>query len=1251
MGKHMKERPVSYSRFFSLTLLSGIAGLASVVAILVTSLANEYREADKNVRTEVENISRLLEDHTLGDIEKVDLMLRDLQGHIRPGDMRLTRNSGSLRATDLHALLKSHLETVPEVSVLNLTNAKGEHIHSSVSPLPHIDISDRSHFIRQRDNPNEGLVISPPLVSRTTGKWTLALTRRLNFEDGSFAGVAVAMMDMEHFQNLFHSLDLGPHGSVALYDKEFHLAARFPPSEKDVGKTIHRLTVQNYLDKGLKQGIYHAKSSVDGIDRIYSFRQVRDLPLLVSVGIAEEDYLATWYRHIWQYSLGAIIFSLVVIVFWLRQRRVEEALRQDEERFRHMLETSPIAVRIASSAGRKVLFSNRRYAELIESPPDQIAGVEPRLYYSHPQDFDDVLQSLSRNESITNKQVELLIPGGKLKWTLASYSNVKYGNDSAILGWFYDITERKAAEDAMHKSNIELSLFRKLLDNSNDAIEVLEPGTMRFLDMNETECRELGYSREELLSMCVYDVDIGFTLDTAQLIEQQVRQTGSVRFDSIHRRKDGSTFPVEISVKLIEVDKPYLLSIARDITERKRLELEKEQYFKFFNLSINPMCIADPYGCFKQVNPAFVKLTGYSENELIAKPFLDFVLQEDRQKTADEMKLQVGVRPTMQFDNRYRCKDGKVIHLSWMAYYDRNDDITYATAIDITERRKVEAELRIAATAFESQEGMQISDAQNTILRVNNAFTEITGYNAADAIGKNPRFLDSGKHDAAFFAAVRECIDSTGTWDGEIKYKRKNGEIFPAYINITSVKDNNGTIANYVTTFTDISIKSEAAEKIKNLAFYDPLTNLPNRRLLIDRLHQAFASSARSSLEGAVLFIDLDNFKDINDTLGHDIGDLLLQQTAQRLKSCIREGDTVARLGGDEFVVMLEELSEQPIEAATQTKAVGDKILAVLNQPYQLATHEYRSTSSIGATLFSDHHQSSEELLKRADIAMYHAKKSGRNVMRFFNQKMQDVINARTALESELRKALENGQFRLYYQIQVDSSDHPFGAEALIRWVHPERGLISPDQFIQHAEETGLILPIGQWVLETACIQLKAWEQDALTRDLVLSVNVSARQFHQMDFVAQVRATVSRHAIIPARLKLELTESMLLEKVEEIIANMNALKTMGIRFSLDDFGTGYSSLQYLKQLPLNQLKIDQSFVRDIATNDSDKAIVRTIIAMANSFKLDVIAEGVETEEQQQVLMGKGCTHYQGYLFGKPLPLEQFEALLKLGTLK
>jgi diguanylate cyclase (GGDEF)-like protein/PAS domain S-box-containing protein len=559
---------------------------------------------------------------------------------------------------------------------------------------------------------------------------------------------------------------------------------------------------------------------------------------------------------------------------------------------------------------------------------------------------------------------------------------------------------------------------------------------------------------------------------------------------------------------------------------------------------------------------------------------------------------------------------------------------------------RVDDQLRIAATAFESQDGIMITDAHSVILRVNRAFTNITGYTPEEIAGKSPRILSAGRQDANFYAAMHESLNSTGLWEGEIWNRRKSGEIYPEYLRITAVKNPDGVVTNYVGTFSDITKSKEAEAKINHLAFYDSLTLLPNRRLLLDRLQHALTSCTRSGRRGALLLIDLDNFKTLNDTLGHHIGDLLLQRTAERLESCVREGDTVARLGGDEFIVMLEDLSVESLEAAAQTEGIGNKILASLNETFQLGTHEYRITSSIGAAIFSDHCESRDELLKQTDIALYQAKDAGRNALRFFDPKIQTGIVARAQLENELRIALDTRQFQLFYQIQVDNAQRPLGAEALIRWQHPEHGLVLPVQFIPLAEKTGLMLQIGLWVLDTACLQIKAWEQNALTRDLVLAINISPRQFRQPDFVAQVQAAVQRHAINPRLLKLELTESLLLDNVAETIASMEALKKLGIQYSLDDFGTGYSSLQYLKQLPLDQIKIDQSFIQDLGNNSSDKAIVRTIIAMAKSLNLDIIAEGVETDEQRQLLLNKGCNHYQGYLFGKPVPIEQFNAILK-----
>ncbi len=659
------------------------------------------------------------------------------------------------------------------------------------------------------------------------------------------------------------------------------------------------------------------------------------------------------------------------------------------------------------------------------------------------------------------------------------------------------------------------------------------------------------------------------------------------------------------------------------------------------------MLIAEMSGAIVYANERMTEITGYENFELLSLHIEQLIVPEEFKKIDDIHSAVFTGTEAGVYETTLVCKDRTrlSVEVSNALTTWAGEMVDLLIVRDISERKQAETELRIASVAFESKESMVITNAEGVILRVNKAFTDSTGYTAEEAMGL-PRLFNTDPHSSDFNHEMWETLQRTGTWRGEVWDRRKNGEEYPKLLTISAVKGNNGVITNYVGTHTDITERKAAEEKIQNLAFYDPLTNLPNRRLLMDRLQQAVVSRARRGNEGALLFIDLDNFKTLNDTLGHDIGDLLLQQIAQRLQSCIRKGDTVARLGGDEFVVILEDLSEYALEAAAQTKTICEKILTTVSQPYRLATHEHRSTSSIGATLFSGHHQAIEELLKQADIAMYQAKNAGRNTYRFFDPQTQSSIKARASLEGELRKALDTQQFQLYYQIQVDNSNRPLGAEALIRWLHPERGLVLPLQFIPLAEETGLIRPIGQWVLETACAQLKTWQQAALTRELVLSVNVSANQFLQPDFVAQVHTMVQRYAINPRLLKLELTESMMLTNIEDTIATMNALKKIGVHFSLDDFGTGYSSLQYLKRLPLDQLKVDRSFVSDIVIDSGDNAIVRTIIAMAQSLNLSVIAEGVETEEQRQLLLSSGCTNYQGYLFSKPVPIDQFETLLR-----
>jgi diguanylate cyclase (GGDEF)-like protein/PAS domain S-box-containing protein len=560
--------------------------------------------------------------------------------------------------------------------------------------------------------------------------------------------------------------------------------------------------------------------------------------------------------------------------------------------------------------------------------------------------------------------------------------------------------------------------------------------------------------------------------------------------------------------------------------------------------------------------------------------------------------------------------------------------------VDITKQKQAEEQLRLAATTFESQQGIMITDKNFKILQVNKAFTEITGYAQEEVLGKNPRILSSGLHDKVYFQDFWKQLTTNGRFEGEVLNRRKNGEIYPEWQTITAVKNDTGEVSHYVSVFSDITEKKDAEGKIHAMAFYDPLTKLPNRRLLLDRFDQELSTAKRHKQFGAVIFLDLDHFKLLNDSQGHLIGDELLIQVANRLISVLREEDTPARLGGDEFVVLLHANSESLSTVADQAWVVADKIKVKLNEPFMLNQYQHQLSTSIGITLFPDNDKNPAMILQQADTAMYRSKASGRNAISFFHPSMQEAADLRLNLEQDLRNAIDNGRFMLCYQPQVDASGTVINAEALIRWEHQAKGTLFPMDFIPIAEESNLILGIGRWVFLEACNQIKAW-QDAGINPPRISVNVSSRQFRQNDFVDQVKYAIDSSRIAAHQLGIELTESVMIVNINDSIAKMKALKALGISISVDDFGTGYSSLIYLKQLPIDALKIDQGFVRDILTDANDAVIVETIIIMAQHLNLSVVAEGVETAEQLALLKQQGCLAFQGYYFSRPLPATDY----------
>ncbi|KRD55783.1 diguanylate cyclase [Acidovorax sp. Root275] len=700
------------------------------------------------------------------------------------------------------------------------------------------------------------------------------------------------------------------------------------------------------------------------------------------------------------------------------------------------------------------------------------------------------------------------------------------------------------------------------------------------------------------------------------------------------------------------------LALARaQASDEARHESEERFHALFNQASVGVALLDTSTGQFLRANQRYCDIVGYSPEEMRALQVQALIHPDDLETDAQHLeRLKKGDVPEYRLEKRYLHKNGQVVWVdltvSPMWVPGAKPDHHIAVVQDITARKRMEDTLRsnehrLRGILEHLPMGLCLVQPDGRISFRNARYVQICGYTAEDVPDVETwwqRAYPDEAERAAVHGAWRRAAQQALAGDGVIaasEYTIRCADGTRRPVEVSGVVVEGG----HLVTMQDLSQRKAAEEEINYLAYYDPLTRLPNRRLLMDRLQQALATSARHQRSGALLLLDLDNFKTLNETRGHDSGDNLLLQVAHRLRSCVHEDDTVARQGGDEFVVVLEDLGDNPEDAAARSEEVGQRILTALREPYLLNGAAHHSSLSMGVTIFSGMRETVDELLKRADLALYQAKNAGRDTLRFYDPQMQAAVSARAALELDMRIGLAQGQFELYYQPQIDRG-RITGAEALLRWRHPRDGFVSPAHFIPLAEETGLILPLGEWVLQAACAQLARWAQHPDLAVLGMAVNVSPRQFHQSGFVAQVLAALASSGAQGPQLKLEMTEGLLLQDVEDTIEKMGQLKGYGVGFSLDDFGTGYSSLAYLKRLPLDQLKIDQSFVRDVLTDPNDAAIARTVVALGTSLGLRVIAEGVETEAQREFLERHNCHAWQGYLFSPPVPVAEFEALVR-----
>jgi diguanylate cyclase (GGDEF)-like protein/PAS domain S-box-containing protein len=867
---------------------------------------------------------------------------------------------------------------------------------------------------------------------------------------------------------------------------------------------------------------------------------------------------------------------------------------------------------------------------------------------------DQLLQSVASGQDSYQFECRLLLPDAKL--CLVSMIGERYnenvsGTPRTMIGIARDITRRRKAEQALEESEQRL---RQLFDHAVDGIFISHHDG-KNIDVNPSACHMMGYSRDELLDRNIRELvresDTERLLAVRKYLLQNPNQFHIAEWAV--KRSNGEYIDTEVSSRILPDGR--WLSVVRDISERKRTQMELERYAaEIRDLYDNAPCGYHSLNRDKliiQINQTELAWLGYTREELIGKKKLTELMTDENQKKFHVNFLRLmneGLVRDLEFE--LIRKDGTILPvlLSASATFDDQGNFvkSRATVFDMTEMAEAQKKLRQAAAVFEhTNDAIVITNADRTIVAVNNAFSAITGYRPEEVLGKNPRLLKAERQGDEFYRDIWHSLDLTGKWQGEVWDRRKSGALFPAWESITAVKDHSGKVTDYIAVFSDITTIKESEEKLIELAHHDPLTGLPNRLLFNDRMAQAIAHAKRHHARAALLLLDLDRFKFINDTLGHAAGDRILQVVGTRLKTAIREEDTVARLGGDEFAIIFTRLDHTDDAAL-----LAQKLIRLVSEPIHLSDQALTVSTSIGIGIYPDDAPDPEALSKAADMAMYGAKDKGRNTYAFHTLEMTRATTETLTVDRDLRKAIERNELVLFYQPKVNlSNGRIVGIEALVRWNSPVRGLQLPGRFIQVAEETDLIELIGDWVFDAACTQIKKWYMADLS-PVRLAINVSARQIRKPNFVDEMRKRIlACYPLDGFGLDLEITESVL-QTAPEIVDALKELKSLGIKIAIDDFGTGYSSLNSLKHLPIDVLKIDQSFIHGIPGDSDDKAISSAIIAMGHSLNMSVIAEGIETQEQLQFIMEQHCDEAQGFLFFPPLPVEECEHFLRSGNM-
>ncbi len=962
------------------------------------------------------------------------------------------------------------------------------------------------------------------------------------------------------------------------------------------------------------------------------------------------------WRELLLFGLPGLLALMVIIAAITRINRrlrneistrkaLERELRSSEQHFRSLVE-SLSAVAWEASPGESTYSYVSPHAEKLLGYPLQ-DWLQPgfRRRAVHPDDLDQALRHVARQHQDPDdliSEYRMIAADGACIWIRDLSSHLRLGERSSIRGLMIDITEAKQTEQALRLSEQK---FASVFQQCPDILVIARRADGCLLEVNGAFAQQTGIPIGEALGKTATELNIWGIPDIGPALLNRLQGESLRNLEMPFRRRNGEVFTGLISAQPFQLaDTPALVVIVRDISQLKatqqQLQRSEEKFARAFHASPDGLLITQlSDGRMIEVNEGFCRITGYSSHEAIGHTTLELELwvdPEDRARMIERIRQHGRIHEQC---SQIRTRDGRLrlCELSVQPIPIGDQPCLLTIARDITERQLMQEKLQQAATVFESTaEGVLITDTEKRIVAVNRAFTSITGYSEAEALGQTPRLLASEQHDQVFYSAMWRQLEDAGYWQGEICNRRKNGELYPEWLTISAVRNEADEITHFVGVFADISSLKHAQARLDHQAHHDPLTGLPNRTLFESRLRSALDDAREDNRQGAILFLDLDRFKHINDSLGHPVGDQLLKGIAQRLKERLRDIDTVARLGGDEFIILLPGLHQ-----AEDAEQIANKLLTCFSPPFQLDAHEFFISASIGVSLYPKDGLDVATLVKNADAAMYRAKAKGRNRVELYTRDLTFQATERIALEHELRRAQERGELKLYYQPKLSLiSQQLIGAEALLRWHHPQFGEVPPERFIPLAEETGLILPIGDWVLQQACRQMREWQSRHAPFG-PLSVNLAGAQLRQPSLHQAIAGLLEEHALDPSLLQLEITEGFIMNQAEEALGILHQLKTLGVQLAIDDFGTGYSSLSYLKRLPLDILKIDRSFVHGLPDDPNDVAIARAIIALGRSMHLTVIAEGVETKAQELFLAAEGCQQIQGFVVSRPLAAETF----------